>query len=108
MHLTGAHNTTIWQPGRICQHKQSQRITSGRDVTCINAKKGYSYINRNDTCEVIFVHPTAITGNNPNKIKPSVGEGDTVEFVVVVEGKYVEGSRYVADKRPLRSDWILR
>ncbi|KAM7282423.1 hypothetical protein ISCGN_002573 [Ixodes scapularis] len=53
-------------------------------VQWFNVKDGYDFINRNDTREDIFVHQTAITRNDPQKLTRSVYEGQTVEFDVVV------------------------
>lgn len=49
-----------------------------------NVKKGYAFINRNDTRESTFVHKTAITRYSPYKAMRSVREGETVEFDIVV------------------------
>ena len=81
-------------------------------VRWFNVKGGYGFINRNDTKEDVFVRQTGIANNNPEKAERLVGDGEAVEFNVVVgkkgheashvtgpEGAYVKGSPHASDSK---------
>ena len=76
---------------------------------------------RSDTKEDVFVHQSAIVKNNPRKLVRSVGDGEEVEFDVVIGdkgneaanvtgigGEAVKGSPYAADRRRGNSNYYKR
>jgi cold shock CspA family protein len=83
-------------------------------VKWFNVKDGYGFITRDDTQEDVFIHKHGIIRNNPRKLRPSVGDGELVEFdVIFIPGRTPEavnvtgpddlpviGSRFAPDMLP--------
>ena len=114
-HDNPATNNNVEGKEAVSSQEKPKKVVATKvygTVKWFNVKSGYGFINRNDTKEDVFVHHTAISRNNPKKAVRSVGEGELVEFDVVVgekgneasnvtgpEGSSVKGSPYAADRR---------
>merc|ERR1739847_177149 len=109
--ISGSENDGSVDPADNEEPKEVIATKVSGTVKWFNVKSGYGFINRNDTKEDVFVHQTAIVKNNPKKAVRSVGDGEVVEFDVVVgekgneasnvsgpEGVPVKGSPYAADR----------
>ena len=56
-----------------------------------NIKNGYGFVTRRDTLQDVFVHQFGILQNNPDKLKPSLDNGERVQFdVVFIPGRTPE------------------
>jgi len=99
----------------VKQESAGERITTkvSGTVKWFNVKSGYGFITRNDTKDDVFVHHTAIISKNAMKKFPTLGDGELVEFDVIIDkkgmslasnvsgpkGAAVKGSLYARDRR---------
>uniref|UniRef100_A0A8C3EV12 Uncharacterized protein n=1 Tax=Corvus moneduloides TaxID=1196302 RepID=A0A8C3EV12_CORMO len=74
----GGHGAAATQGRKVVATK----ITGS--VKWYNAKNNYGFITRDDTGEDLFVHRTAIKRNNPKNYLQSVGDGEVVQFDIVI------------------------